>query len=581
MKYLLGAINAKYIHSNLGVYSLKAYASQELSREKGKNALPELEIGEYTINHSFPEILADIYRRRPDVAALSCYIWNVDYVEKLIREIPKVLPETEIWLGGPEVSYHGAEFLRRFPQVRLIMKGEGEETFFRLIRCREDKREEALYAEALGKIPGIVYRDPENGEIQDNAMAPEMEMDRIPFPYGEKEDFAHRIFYYESSRGCPFACSYCLSSLDRKVRFRSLELVFPELQFFLDHQARQVKFVDRTFNVSPSRTIAIWQYLRDHDNGITNFHFEISADLFTEDEIKVMKTLRPGLIQLEIGVQSANPRTLQEIRRKTDLVKVEAMTAAVREGRNIHQHLDLIAGLPFEDLESFLESFDRIFAMKPDQLQLGFLKVLKGSYLEERQKDYQLIAADEPPFEVLSTKWLSYADVLELKQVEEMVEIYYNSGQFTWSMEALVKEFSRPSQLFQELGRWYEKNGLNQIGHSRLARYELLFSFVQEKFPKKEEMFRDSLTVDYYLRENKGVRPGFSRDLKPFHQSFRAFYQQEEKERRYLNNYKDFDSRQMAKMTHLEVTREGKALLFDYRSRDPLTNNGTLILVEL
>ena len=365
MKILLIAINAKYIHSNLAVYCLRACAGEY--RE-------QVEIAEYTINHQKEEILADIYRRKPDVAAFSCYIWNREYVAGLIRDFHLLCPKVPVWAGGPEVSYDAVRFLQEYPQAAGVMAGEGERSF----RALAEIYARGLEAETeLAGIPGLIWRRA-SGEISENLPAKQMDLDEIPFVYESLEDFAHKIIYYESSRGCPFSCSYCLSSIDKRVRFRSLELVFQELQFFLDAKVPQVKFVDRTFNCSHSHAKAIWRYLAEHDNGITNFHFEIAADLLDEEELEILAGMRVGLIQLEIGVQSVNPKTLQEIERVTEISRLAQRTAYVRGGNNIHQHLDLIAGLPYEDYESFIHSFNEVYAMAPQQLQLGFLKVLKG-----------------------------------------------------------------------------------------------------------------------------------------------------------------------------------------------------------
>lgn len=636
MKCLLAAINAKYIHSNLGVYSLRAYGEKHL----GPGV--EIQIGEYTINHSQEAILADIYRRKPDVVGFSCYIWNIDYVKQLLADLPKVLPHVRIWLGGPEASYSGEGLFSQFPQIDLVMKGEGEETFCRLLSCLEDSWGQERSAD-LSQIPGIVYRDVD-GVIKDTGSAPLMDLDTIPFPYQELQDMEHRILYYESSRGCPFSCSYCLSSLDKRVRLRSLKLVEEELSFFLERRVPQVKFVDRTFNCRKDHAMAIWRFLAEHDNGVTNFHFEISADLLDDEELALFRTMRPGLIQLETGVQTANPRTLAEIRRKTDLARIREMTLRIHEFGNIHQHLDLIAGLPWEDKESFLRSFDVVYAMKPDQLQLGFLKVLKGSFMEEQKEAYEIAFTERPPFEVLSTRWLSYEDVLELKGMEEMVEVYYNSGQFSNTIRLMESLFDRPCEMFLALGAWHEEQGLRDVGHSRLARYEQLFWFLMSRFSGQTEEFRWALTVDYYLRENAGTRPSFAAEpwqsrraeqlqrwetegrqsreagltqhremeqrkcqeveqqcqeaeerqdrkaeqrkcqetkQRQYREAVRRFYQEEEKNRRYLHGYEGFDSRQLAKMTHLEVIEEGRGLLFDYRNRDPLTKNARLVEVPL
>ena len=479
MKFLLAAINAKYIHSNPGVYSLRAFA-----RTKSPGA--DIEIGEYTINHQMDLILQDIYRRKPDFIGFSCYIWNISYVMEIVRDVKKVLPEVEIWLGGPEVSYDAKKVLTGEPDVRGVMRGEGELTFTELVRAYLKREELCAASLDLDHIPGITYRA-ESGEVVERGPQRLLSLDEIPFYYDDMAGFENRIVYYESSRGCPFSCSYCLSSIDKTVRFRSLDLVLPELQFFLDHKVPQVKFVDRTFNCKRDHTLGVWRYLVEHDNGITNFHFEVSADIFDEEELELIGKMRPGLIQLEIGVQSTNPDTIKEIHRHMDLVKLKQAVDRVYDYRNTHQHLDLIAGLPYENYESFMRSFDDVYRMRPDQLQMGFLKVLKGSYMEEQVAAYDLKYRGIPPYEVLSTKWLPYSNVIRLKGVEDMVEVYYNSGQFPATMKLLEKKFARPSEIFTSLAEYYEKNGLTGISHSRLARYEILYRFLEEKEAKVEQ----------------------------------------------------------------------------------------------
>ena len=605
MKFLLAAVNAKYIHSNLGVYSLKKYADEKRNRQTGDALDPdwEIEIGEYTINHQMDYILQDIYEKAPDAVGFSCYIWNILYVQELIRDLKKVLPQTEIWLGGPEVSYRAEEILIQEPSVRGVMAGEGEETFFRLLGAAdwEEKgdgcgsacqpKERTIWQdESLEQIPGLVFRREnraEDGsdhrrEIVKNPPAPLMALDDIPFVYSDLKGMENRIIYYESSRGCPFSCSYCLSSIDKTVRFRSLELVKKELAFFLEHRVPQVKFVDRTFNCKKSHSMEIWSFIRDHDNSITNFHFEISADLLSEEELSLLSEMRPGLVQLEIGVQTTNPDTIREIRRRMDLEKLESNVRRVNGFRNIHQHLDLIAGLPWEGYESFKNSFNQVYAMEPEQLQLGFLKVLSGSYMEEKAEDYGLLFRDTPPYEVLSTRWLSYGELICLKGVEEMVEVYYNSGQFGNTMRELQTEFSSPFDMYEALREYYRDQELSAVSHSRNARYEILFSFIRKMLEKNAqtdrlEQYRDFLTEDLYLRENAKSRPSFGRDLTPYKEEIKQFFIREGKERRYLMGYEEYDSKQMSRMVHVEIMRDGRMLLFDYLHRDALLGNARII----
>ena len=576
MKFLLVAINAKYIHSNLGIYSLIKYAQDMFAGRKAQGEeIPgiQIEMGEYTINHQMELILQDIYRRSPDVVGFSCYIWNILYVKELVRDLKKVLPRVEIWLGGPEVSYNAEEVLRELPEVRGIMAGEGEETFYHLVEQYMADGQLSL----LSAQPGLIFRQKDGG-IHTGMPAPLMDLSRIPFSYGSLEGLEHRIIYYESSRGCPFSCSYCLSSIDKTVRFRDLDLVKKELSFFLDRRVPQVKFVDRTFNCKKSHSMEIWKFILENDNGVTNFHFEISADLLDEEEMALMERMRPGLIQLEIGVQTTNPETIREIRRKMDLVKLENNVHRVNSFRNIHQHLDLIAGLPYEDYESFRKSFNDVYRMEPEQLQLGFLKVLKGSYMEEMAGEYGLLYKSQPPYEVLSTRWLSYGDVIRLKGVEEMVEVYYNSGQFRTVLKELVKEFDEPFDLFQALAEYYEENRMTGISHSRLARYEILFRFINENVPgiqngDKAERYRDLLMYDLYLRENVKSRPSFAREQSPFKEAVKQFFISEAKYPFLLKGYEEYDSRQISKMAHAEGMGDGSVILFDYKNRDALLGN--------
>lgn len=567
MNILLAAINAKYIHANLAVYSLRAYACKYIE---------EIEIAEYTINQPVDDILMDIYTHRPDILCFSCYLWNISYVEQLIREIPKILPDTKIWLGGPEVSYNAKDMLRDYPGLAGIMCGEGEGTFLELMEYYHTGTDVPEGA-TLSQIPGIVYRESE-GNIQDTPPRPVLDLSTVPFVYEHIEDFRNRIIYYESSRGCPFSCSYCLSSIDKCLRFRDLELVKSELQFFIDHEVPQVKFVDRTFNCRHDHAMAVWRYIKEHDRGITNFHFEIAADLLNEEEISLIRSMRPGLIQLEIGIQSANEETIREIRRKMDLDKVEHIVAEVRENRNVHQHLDLIAGLPYENYDSFTKSFDRVYSMRPDQLQLGFLKVLKGSLMHERTREYGLVYQNRPPYEVLSTNWLSYADIVRLKKVEEMVEVYYNSGQFRNTVGHMEKEFTGAFAMYSTLADYYDRNGLFRVSHSRISRYEILFRFLEEHTGRQDE-YVQWLTLDLYLRDNVRNRPQFLPENKVSSDEAAAFYKSEEEERRYLKSYTGYDRRQMRKMTHLERL-SGSLFLFDYRERDPLSGDAKLYIIE-
>ena len=562
MKLLLCAVNAKFIHTNLAVYNLAAYA---------KDSGMDICLSEYTINNRTEEILKELYRQKADIIAFSCYIWNIKMILELAEELHKVLPETEIWLGGPEVSYDAADVLAKYPAISIVMMGEGEETF------RELCLQYASGEKELGQVKGIAYR--KNGVPVENELRLPMDMDQIPFVYSKLPDFDHKILYYETSRGCPFACSYCLSSIGERVRFRSWELVREELQFFLDHKVAQVKFVDRTFNCNRKHAHHIWNYITEHDNGITNFHFEIAADLLNESDIALFRKMRPGLIQLEIGVQSTHGQTIREIRRVMDLEKLADVVAKVKALGNIHQHLDLIAGLPYEDYDQFQKSFNDVFAMKPDQLQLGFLKVLKGSYMHEKQKDYEIMYGSHAPYEVLCTKWISYDDILRLKEIEDMVERYYNSAQYTKSLPYVMTFAKTPFVFFEQLAVYYNQHNTVGVKHARLFYYELLMNFTLQTYPEADEdVLKQLLIYDLYLRENIKKRPAWTNTTALEKKEATAFYRMDST-RKYFPEMQPYDSKKAAAYTHIEKfmidmdtyeKREWWAL-FNYHNRDPLT----------
>ncbi len=592
MKVLLIALNAKYIHSCLAIHSLKAYALDHIDKTSQPVQIDTLE---YTINQPLDDILSDICDRidmseDACLIAFSCYIWNIEYVKKVALLLSHAIPAAKIWVGGPEVSYSAEEFLQENPSVTGVMTGEGEGTFTSLVQ--------AYQSDTLHSIPGIVFRADDNSIIT-NPPAALLDLDDLVFPYPDQSALEHHILYYESSRGCPFGCSYCLSSIDRRVRFKSLEKVFEELQIFLDQHVPLVKFVDRTFNCDHKRTLAIWQFLKEHDNGITRFHFEVTAELLNEEELSLISTMRPGLIQLEIGVQSANPDTLDAIDRKQDISHLAQITETIRSGQNIHQHLDLIAGLPFENLESFSRSFDTVYQMKPDQLQLGFLKVLKGSKMHRLRDEYGLRYRPWPPYEVISTKWISATELLSLKAIEEMVEIYYNSGQFQLTLTYLMHFFSRPWDFFLRFATWMKENGHLGISHNRLQKYSLLRDFtihtlqnsnvtIGVNHDASKSIDRSALDFillyDLYLREKVKTRPAWAPDQTTQKEKISSLYANEEIRHIYLSDFQSDTTRQIRHETHIEifpidvwatansgdrVDRE-QVMLFSYRQKNPL-----------
>lgn len=656
MRFLLCGINAKYIHSNLAIFSLKAYAD----RKKIPGA--EIILKEYTINNYVEDILQDLYEEKADVVIFSCYIWNISFVRELAAELKKVSPDVKIWAGGPEVSYAANKFLMENPAFDLIMQGEGEEVFSELIRltveekCRikdvykqseskkvlsgivekrysierkqavkeekdiEDKHfagEDNVYPtnyidmSKLQKLQGIAVRDfsgkaalgnaesniENKTKIINTGFATLMDMDTIPFVYEDFHLFEHKILYYETSRGCPFCCSYCLSSVDKTVRFRSLPIVKKELDAFLEAKVPQVKFVDRTFNCNRQRAIDIWSYLVEHDNGITNFHFEISSDLLGEEELELFAKMRPGLIQLEIGVQSTNGETVDSIHRHMDLDKLFHYVDRVHELGNIHQHLDLIAGLPYENYERFGCSFDDLYAHEPDQLQLGFLKVLKGTMMEEEVKKYSILYRNQPPYEVLGTKWLSYDEIILLKGVEELVELYYNSGQYTLTLKYAVPFFESPFRFYEMFSAWYRGKGYHKLNHNRLEKYNILREFLREHIDENEwDTLDEIMLYDMYLRENVKGRPAWAKDTAQYKKEWKALYR-EQGEKLFPEDVQAgiYDSKRAANQSHIEVFEinikkfeqsgqvEKKQVfcLFDYSRRNPLNRAARTVEWEI
>ena len=571
MKILLTAINAKYIHSNLAIYSLRACAGEYKS---------QIELAEFTINNQKDYILEEIYKRKPDILCFSVYIWNLDYVESVAREFKKICPDTPVWVGGPEVSYEVEDFLTSHPEIDGVMIGEGEETFREVCGYYAGNR-------GLDDIQGIAYRD--NNGIRVTESRAIMDMSRIPFCYNTMEDFSNRIIYYESSRGCPFSCSYCLSSVDKSLRFRDTELVKKELLFFINQKVPQIKFVDRTFNCNHAHAMEIWRFIKEHDNGVTNFHFEISADLINEEELKLISDMRPGLIQLEIGVQSTNEVTIKEIHRTMKLERLKEVVRAIQSGANVHEHLDLIAGLPYEDYDSFARSFDEIYELKPNQLQLGFLKVLKGSFMYDHAKEYGIIYHDRPPYEVLSTKWISFDDVLRIKKVEEMLEVYYNSGQFEITMKLMDVLYDSAFDFFQRLGDFYEENGYLAMSHSRIRRCEILLEFMQAELQAKEgerkqgdivKMLEEALIFDLYYRENCKSRPGWAVDAATFKKMTHRYCARGKLSHVEPFHYRFPDKKQRSIDTLPVREKEPVWVLFHYDDRDPLDNQAGIEYVE-
>lgn len=490
MKILLTAINSKYIHSNLAVRYLKAFT---------KDLDFQGDIKEFSINDRVENILEGIIEEKPDVVAFSCYIWNMEFVNRLAELIKLVDPKIEILYGGPEVSYEGKEFLENH-EGEYVIVGEGEKTF----------REFVLYKLGEGKIEdikGLNYK--RDGKVFENPKRPEMDMNELVFPYTYEEDINNKIVYYEASRGCPFKCKYCLSSVMHGVRFLDVERVKKELKYFMERGLKLVKFVDRTFNCNREYTVELLKYLSEQDTE-TRFHFEVAADLLTEEQIKILNNAPKGRFQLEVGVQTTNNEVLHNINRYITYENIKEKVLKVAAGKNVMQHLDLIAGLPGEDLESFKKSFNDVHAIRPDEIQLGFLKLLKGSSMREEAEKWGIVYSPYAPYEIIRSKDISYEELLLLKKVEAMVDKYYNSCKFNNVIKFFLNIYEKPFDFYYDLAMFFEEKGNFKRSIGNVEYYKILLDFYLEKIGGEDEgLFKEVLKFDYLCFNKKRWLPDF------------------------------------------------------------------------
>ena len=490
MKILLTAINSKYIHSNLAVRYLKAFT---------KDLDFQGDIKEFSINDRVENILEGIIEEKPDVVAFSCYIWNMEFVNRLAELIKLVDPNIEILYGGPEVSYEGKEFLENH-EGEYVIVGEGEKTF----------REFVLYKLGEGKIEdikGLNYN--RDGKVFENPKRPEMDMNELVFPYTYEEDINNKIVYYEASRGCPFKCKYCLSSVMHGVRFLDVERVKKELKYFMERGLKLVKFVDRTFNCNREYTVELLKYLSEQDTE-TRFHFEVAADLLTEEQIEILNNAPKGRFQLEVGVQSTNNEVLHNINRYITYENIKEKVLKVAAGKNVMQHLDLIAGLPGEDLESFKKSFNDVHAIRPDEIQLGFLKLLKGSSMREEAEKWGIVYSPYAPYEIIRSKDISYEELLLLKKVEAMVDKYYNSCKFNNVIKFFLNIYEKPFDFYYDLAMFFEEKGNFKRSIGNVEYYKILLDFYLEKIGGEDEgLFKEVLKFDYLCFNKKRWLPDF------------------------------------------------------------------------
>ncbi|WP_326513185.1 B12-binding domain-containing radical SAM protein [Clostridium intestinale] len=490
MKILLLAINSQFIHSNLAVRYLRSF-TQDLNYEAV--------IKEVTINDRVENILKEIIKEKPNVVAFSAYIWNLEYVERLTELIKRVDENIEILYGGPEVSYDSEGFFQN-NRVDYIISGEGEETY----------RDFVLYKLGelhLSKIKGLYFK--KDGEVYFNGERKLMNMNDIIFPYSDEDNLEDKMVYYEASRGCPFSCKYCLSSTIHGVRFLDTERVKKELQFFMDKKVRLVKFVDRTFNCNHKFVMEIWSFLINSDTK-TRFHFEVSADILKDDEIKLLNTAPKGRFQLEVGVQTTNPQILKNINRTITFEDIKEKVVEIKKGDNIHQHLDLIAGLSGEDYESFKKSFNDVYNLGVEMVQLGFLKLLRGSDMRIEAEEWGIEYSPYPPYEVLKTSYINYFELLELKKIDEMVDKYNNSGKFSNILKYLIPKFETPFDFFKELGNFFEEKGYFNRNIGSVEYYKVFLDFYNEKMQDKEErILKEIIKYDYLCFNKKRWLPDF------------------------------------------------------------------------
>ncbi len=491
MKIVLSSLNAKYIHTSLAIRCLKAYSEKEF----------DIELAEYTIKDPVMNIVSDLYRRQPDVIGFSCYIWNIEETIRVIEVLKKVMPNTRIILGGPEVSYDTEQWMERIPQVDFIVVGEGEETFHHLLQ----------EIEGAGKyhfIYGVAYR--KGDEIIVMPGRPKQDLNELPSPHRFPEDIPHlskRVVYFETSRGCPFSCQFCLSSIEVGVRYFDIERTKSDILYLIDNGAKLIKFVDRTFNIKRDYALEMFTFLIENHNGCT-FQFEITADIMRPEVLDYLaEHAPPGVFRFEIGVQSTNDPTNELVKRRQNFTKLSRTVNTIKRSGKIAQHLDLIAGLPMEDYATFRKTFNDVFALGPEELQLGFLKMLRGTGLRLDAEKYQYTYMDHAPYEILGSHVLSFEDIVRLKRLEDVLEKYWNAHRMDHTLDYLMKhEFESPFDFFQAFGDYWELQGWQKIGHQLEDLFTRLRSFLQQHGMKRPDIIQGLMKLDYLLNHRQKPR---------------------------------------------------------------------------
>lgn len=501
LKVLLVGINSKFVHSNLALRYLKAY-TEDLDYE--------CILKEYSINDRLEKILEGIMKANANVVAFSCYIWNIDMIKALAKLIKLINDNIEIIYGGPEVTHNGKEYLKK--QVgEYLIEGEGEDTFRKLIENKIMLNEQTIESIDLSKIKGLFYK--QDGNIFYGGKKDNINFNSVVFPYKEEDELENKIIYYEASRGCPYGCKYCLSSVDRNVRVRDIEKVKEELKFLIEKKVSLIKFVDRTFNCNEQFAIDIWDFIIQQDIK-TKFHFEISANILTDNQIKILKRAPKGRLQFEVGVQTTNSEVLRNIDRYVKFEDISEKVIKIKELGNISQHLDLIAGLPGENYESFKNSFNEVYELKPEELQLGFLKILKGSPIMYEKEQWGIEYSPYSPYEVIKTKDISYEQLILLKKVEAMVDKYYNSGKFSTIIQYFELKFENNFDMYLNLGIFFDEKGYFDRNISGIDYYKVFLEFNSEKLKEDNKVLKEIIKYDYLMYNKKKWLPEFlNRDI--------------------------------------------------------------------
>lgn len=542
-KIVLTAINSQYVHLNVAVRYLKKYVE--------KNSDIKLDIYETNINNQLMNIIKDLFEKQPDMIIFSTYIWNKEYVFSITKELKKILPDVKIALGGPEVSYEWDKIMAENQEIDYIFTGEGEKVLLN------------FFTKDISEVKGVVYREGDN--LKYNGIEPLIEnLDIIPFPYDDEElQDRTKIFYYESSRGCPFNCSYCMSSIDKSVRYYSLDRTKEDLKRFIDSPIKLLKFVDRTFNLSKEKYMAIWRFLlENYREGIT-FHFEINANIFDDETLDFLETVPKGYFQFEIGVQTIDAQAMKSIGRINKLEKLEYNIRRI--SRNIHLHLDLIAGLPYETYDKFRESFDYVHRLKPEMIQLGFLKLLKGTKMYDEREKYGYKYFSKPPYEVFSNEFISFAEMVKLKNLEKVLDFYYNSEKFPESVQWIIENhYESAFSFYEDVAEYFDKRGYLKVSHKESTLFTLLYEFYLDKGLKDREIFVEYLKYDYLMLGKTGFYPEWFKSEKDG-----ELYDELIRERNYKSIREGHKNSELERFSYNIFTKEFEDIyvFFDYRDR--------------